>query len=99
MAGQHADQVAALAGADADDADRAGRGLVERGPDPVLDPGQAAGQTATRVIVGGVPGVPVALGHDRHATWAIKSFSVPFTGATCLTRRDLSRVRRGGLLK
>ena len=40
VVGEHADQIEALPGAEADRADRAGRGGVQRGPDLVLHPRQ-----------------------------------------------------------
>ena len=54
-----ADQVRPLAGADADRAQRAGRSIVERGPDALLHEGQPPGQPGTRVIVAVMPVVPV----------------------------------------
>jgi hypothetical protein len=68
VAGQGADQVAALARAQADDAQRARLGLVKSDADLLLDRGQAPGQRGGRVVVVVVPGVPVAFGHVGHGT-------------------------------
>jgi hypothetical protein len=68
VAGQGADQVAALARAHADGAQRARPGLVQRGADLVLHRGQAPGQHGARLVVGVVPGVPVVFGHGGHGT-------------------------------
>jgi hypothetical protein len=63
MLGQHADQVAPLARAQADDTKRAGRRHVKRRPDLVLHRREALGQRGGRIVVVVVPGVPVAFGH------------------------------------
>ena len=68
VAGQDADQVAALARAHADRAQRARPGLVQGGADLILDRRQTLGQRGPRVVVVAVPGVPVAFGHMRHGT-------------------------------
>ena len=68
MAGQDADQVAALARAQADRVQRARRRRVERLPDLGLDRGQAAGERGAGLVVVVMPGVPVHVGHAIHAT-------------------------------
>lgn len=74
VAGEDADQVAALASAEADRAYRARRGVVERGPDPVLHPGQSPGQAAAGIVVARVPGIPVPFGHAAlTGTWSAAS--------------------------
>jgi hypothetical protein len=68
MAGQRADQVAALARAQADRVQRARRRCVQRHPDLVLDRRQALGERGAGLVVAAVPGLPVPLGHTTHAT-------------------------------
>jgi hypothetical protein len=68
MAGQHADQVAALARAQADRVQRTRRRRVQRHPDLILDRRQPAGERGAGLVVVVVPGVPVHLGHTTHAT-------------------------------
>ena len=70
MAGQHSDQVAALARAQADRVQRARRRGVQRHPDLVLDRRQAAGERGAGLVVVVVPGMPVHLRHTAHATEA-----------------------------
>jgi len=59
MAGQHADHVVSLAGAQADQADRARRGAVDRAGQLCLDQFQPCAQRRRRVIIGFVPRHPV----------------------------------------
>jgi hypothetical protein len=87
MSGQHADQVAALARAQADRVQRARRRRVQRHPDPVLDGRQAAGERGAGPVVVVVPGVPVHLGHTNHAT--------DVTGDDARTGRGQQEVQRG----
>ncbi len=68
MAGQGADQVTALAGAQADCAQRGRRRRVQRRPDLVLDRCQAPGEYGAGLVVVVVPRVPVPFGHTSHAT-------------------------------
>jgi hypothetical protein len=63
VAGQDADQVTALAGAQADRVQRTRRRRVQRHPDLVLDRRQAAGERGAGLVVVVVPGVPVHLHH------------------------------------
>jgi hypothetical protein len=63
MAGQHADQVAALARAQADRVQRTRRRGVQRHPDLILDRRQAAGERGAGLVVTLVPGTPVRFGH------------------------------------
>ncbi|MGH3178411.1 MAG: hypothetical protein ACRDPF_31615 [Streptosporangiaceae bacterium] len=68
MAGQGADQVAALARAQADRVQRTRRRRVQRHPDLILDRRQPPGELGAGLVVAVVPGVPVRLGHTTHAT-------------------------------
>jgi len=68
VAGQRADQVAALARAHADGAQRARLSLVQRDADLILHRRLAAGQRTAGVVVVVVPGVPVAFSHRGHGT-------------------------------
>jgi len=68
VVGQNADQVAALARAHADGAQRTRPGFVQRGADLILDRRQAPGQRGIGVVVVVVPDVPVVFGHMRHDT-------------------------------
>ena len=61
MIGQHADDVAALSRAQAQHGDRTGRGGVEGRDQQALHGGQALAVSRCRVVVVGVPDVPVEL--------------------------------------
>ncbi len=67
VVGQDADQVAALARAEAERGEGARRGGVEGGADPFLDEGQAPTQVGVGGVVGVVPLVPV---HARNLVTA-----------------------------
>ena len=73
--GQRDDQVAALPGAQADHPHRPRRRGVERGADAVLHPAKPLRQAAVRVLVGGVPCVPVAFCHAGQGIPRVRAVS------------------------